>query len=162
MSPKSIKERLEQYVISHPSDSFSLESFLSVVGKEYRPQVEKAILEFRKRQSVFKPLLLKDSFTPGHYRMNPSYKTIEDMRREAETAGKERVQLGGQEWKPTENPITAGEHSTLMHRRRHFRSIVDRMQKSPVFSQADIELLLEEAPHLREPLKEAQVIQGGR
>lgn len=158
MTPaKSTKDRLEQYIISHPSDSFNLESLLAVVGKEHKPQVEKALQEFRKRQGVFKPLLLKDSFRPGFYRMNPSFKTIEEMRSEAEAAGKERVQEGQKMWSPTEQPITAGEHSSLIYRRRHFRSILDRMAKSPAFSPADIEFLTSEAQHLREPLKEAEI-----
>lgn len=158
MNPaKSIKDRIEQYVLEHPSDSFNVESLLSVFGKEYRPQVEKAINEFRKRQGIFKPLLLKDSFKPGSFRMNPDYKTLEQMRDEAHSAGKERVVQDEREWKPTEHAITPGEHSSLFHRRRHFKSILDRMEKSPAFSPADMDFLIEESPHLREPLKEAQI-----
>lgn len=157
MSPaKSIKERLEQYIVSHPSDSFNMESLLAVVGKEHKPQTEKALKEFQKREGVFKPLLLKDSFRPGFFRKNPDYKTLEEMRAEAEKAGKERVTQNGKEWKPTEHAITPGEHSSLIYRRRHFRSILDRMRKSDAFSEADIELLLSEAQHLK-PLKEASI-----
>lgn len=163
MSPaKSIKERLEQYIIQHPSDSFNLESLLAVVGKEHKPQTEKALKEFQKREGIFKPLLLKDSFHPGFFRKNPDYKTLEEIRSEAEAAGKERVTQNGKEWKPTEHAITPGEHSSWIHRRRHFRSILDRMMKSDAFSPADAEFLRAEAPHLTEPLKEAQVNQGAR
>lgn len=163
--PKSVKERFEQYVVSHPQDSFTLEGMVSILGPENRPAVEKAFKEAQKRQGIFKPMLLKDSFKEGAYRFNPSYKTIEEMRNDAELVGKERVVSTGREWKPAQQVIQGD--TSLSYRKRHLRSILERMAKSDAFGASDVEFLATEMPtlfpnQLSNPLKEETQIQTAR
>lgn len=145
---KSIRERVEQYFLSHPTESHSIESLTKILGQQYEPQVKRAIPELRKKQGIMRPVLVKDSWKDGFFRLNPDYRTIEQIRKDAQLAGEQRVFSSDEEFDPKRPAIAAGESPTLPYRRMHFQSILDRMSKSPSFSPNDVELLRMEAPHL--------------
>lgn len=150
---KSTKERVEQYFLSHPSESHSVESLTKILGQQYEPQIRKAIPELRKKQGILRPVLIKDTWKDGFFRLNPDYKTLDQIREEAQKAGEQRVFQSEEEFDPKRPAIAAGESPTLPYRRLHFQSILDRMSKSPAFSPADVEMLRSEAPHLVEVKK---------
>lgn len=147
-TPKSTRERIEQYFLAHPSESHSVESLARVLGQQYEPQIKKAIPELRKKQGILRPVLIKDTWKEGHFRLNPDYKTLDLIREEAQKAGEQRVFQSEEQFDPKRPAISAGESPTLPYRRLHFQSVIDRMAKNPAFAAADIELLKSEAPHL--------------
>ena len=147
-TPKSTKERVEQFFLAHPTESHSLESLTKILGQEYEPQIRKAIAEIRHKRGIMRPVILRDTWKDGYFRLNPDYKTLEQIREEAQKVGATRVFQSAAPFDSTRPPITAGEVPTLPYRRLHFQSILDRMEKSDAFSDNDVEMLRAEVPHL--------------
>jgi hypothetical protein len=118
------------------------------------PGIEKPVVNYWLKIFANEELIIKPRY--GHYQKNPSEKrTIDDIRAEAKRLGEARVFQSEEGFKPTVQPITAGEHPALKSRKLHFFSIIERMKNNSAFSQYDVELLKSEADHLiREPAKE--------
>jgi hypothetical protein len=150
-----VRKRLEGYFLAHPRDSHNLESIMRFFRADpafKEGNVRNYLKQFTERQGIQGPLLLKDSFRRGYYLLNPSFKTLEQVRDEVKTHGNANQRVfQGQEFDPKVLAITAGDHPALPLKRQFFKSILERMGKSQFFAAADIELLKSEAPHLLEP-----------
>jgi len=152
MSKKTVaspRERIRGFFAKRPNALFERHEVFHGL-----PDIAPALITYHLRRLVNDETLKKPERNRYGYN-NAERKTIDIVRTEALRLGKERVvQDPSISFSPTQPAITIVENPTaaLNAKRRHYRSLISRMERSAEFSAADIELLDEEAPQLATPL----------
>lgn len=141
------KERILGLFKSHPDAAFQRQEIYKRL-----PGVKPSLISYWLEKFVKDESLIQPKY--GYYGWNKSpVRKIDEIRAQVLELGKARVVSTDRPFVPTEAPIQAMTNPTLVHRQRHFRSIIDRMKANPAFSEFDIELLTAEAKHLVEEQK---------
>jgi hypothetical protein len=149
---------MESFFLAHPKESYNLEGLMRVFTDANEGTVRMYMSELGKRKSSLQgAVIIKDSYGRGFWTLNPSYRTVDQLRGAVidHITENQRVYQSDEKFSPTEPPIKDMDNPTLPYRRMFFNSIIERMGKSAQFSQSDVELLKKEAPHLL-PSKEGQ------
>lgn len=146
---------MEAFFLKHPNESFNIEALARVFSESGKATVQTTLSQLAKRNGIQGAVVIKDSWKKAHWKLSPSYKTLEQIRSVVEVHAKEnqRVFQSEEPFDPAKPVITNGDHPALPTKRMFFSSIIERMQKSDLFGAADVELLKKEAPHLLDPGK---------
>lgn len=152
----SLEERMMSFFQAHPNDSYNAEALIRLFTDKSEGSVRQMMSKLARRNGVVGAVIIKDTWKKAHWKLNPSFKTLDQQRAtviDHLANGGTRVFQSDKPFDPKEDVLTPMDHPTLPVRRLFLRSILERMGKSPQFAAADIELLKSELPALKEEAK---------
>jgi hypothetical protein len=107
------------------------------------------LMQMQKKKGIQEPFLISPK--RGLYRLNPDFKSVEEMRalvnKHINGEGT-RVYQGDRQFNAKESPIQTMDSPALPIKRLFLQSILKRMEASPTFTSEDRDFLAKELPNL--------------